>query len=104
MALPGRGGRRARTRVLGSDRWLDRLQDRVYAAMRRFRGGQRDERGRRSQTMSTPYGGNDPQQPQYAQQPGGAYPPRGPQEQPQRGQQPPSYAPNQQQWGGQPQQ
>jgi hypothetical protein len=54
--------------------------------------------------MSTPYGGNDPQQPQYGQQPGGAYPPSGPQEQPQWGQQPPSYDPNQQQWGGQPQQ
>ncbi|MET8854229.1 DUF4333 domain-containing protein [Amycolatopsis sp. NPDC004625] len=55
--------------------------------------------------MSTPYGGNDPQQPQYGQQPGGAYPPSGPQEQPQWGQQPqqPSYDPNQQQWG-QPQQ
>ncbi|MDQ7807779.1 DUF4333 domain-containing protein [Amycolatopsis sp. A133] len=52
--------------------------------------------------MSTPYGGNDPQQPQYGQQPGGAYPPSGPQEQPQWGQQP-SYDPNQQQWG-QPQQ
>ncbi|EOD69209.1 DUF4333 domain-containing protein [Amycolatopsis vancoresmycina] len=55
--------------------------------------------------MSTPYGGNDPQQPQYGQQPGGGYPPSGPQEQPQWGQQPqqPSYDPNQQQWG-QPQQ
>src|SRR3569833_1230405 len=104
MALPGRGGRSALTRVLGSDLWLDRLQDREYAAMRRFRGGQRDERSRRRQTMSTPYGGNDPQQPQYRQQPGGAYPPSGPQEQPQWGQQPPSYDPNQQQWGGQPQQ
>ncbi len=51
--------------------------------------------------MSTPYGGNDPQQPQYGQQPGGAYPPSGPQEQPQWGQQPPSYDPNQQQWGQQ---
>src|SRR6266496_3646797 len=45
--------------------------------------------------MSTPYGGNDPQQPQYGQQPGGAYPPSGPQEQPQWGQQPPQ----QPQWG-----
>ncbi|MFJ9786898.1 DUF4333 domain-containing protein [Amycolatopsis sp. NPDC101161] len=55
--------------------------------------------------MSTPYGGNDPQQPQYGQQPGGAYPPSGPQEQPQWGQQqPPSYDPNQQQQWGQPQQ
>ncbi|SFW82210.1 DUF4333 domain-containing protein [Amycolatopsis australiensis] len=53
--------------------------------------------------MSTPYGGNDPQQPQYGQQPGGAYPPSGPQEQPQWGQQPPAYDPSQQQWG-QPQQ
>ncbi|MEV4050616.1 DUF4333 domain-containing protein [Amycolatopsis sp. NPDC049688] len=55
--------------------------------------------------MSTPYGGNDPQQPQYGQQPGGGYPPSGPQEQPQWGQQPqqPPYDPNQQQWG-QPQQ
>jgi len=53
--------------------------------------------------MSTPYGGNDPQQPQYGQQPGGAYPPSGPQEQPQWGQQPPAYDPNQQQYG-QPQQ
>jgi hypothetical protein len=55
--------------------------------------------------MSTPYGGNDPQQPQYGQQPGGAYPPSGSQEQPQWGQQPqqPPYDPNQQQWG-QPQQ
>ncbi len=55
--------------------------------------------------MSTPYGGNDPQQPQYGQQPGGAYPPSGPQEQPQWGQpQQPSYDPNQQQQWGQPQQ
>jgi hypothetical protein len=54
--------------------------------------------------MSTPYGGNDPQQPQYGQQPGGAYPPSGQQEQPQWGQQPPSYDPNQQQQWGQPQQ
>ena len=56
--------------------------------------------------MSTPYGGNDPQQPQYGQQPGGAYPPSGPQEQPQWGQQPPQQDPSQQQppqWG-QPQQ
>jgi hypothetical protein len=58
--------------------------------------------------MSTPYGGNDPQQqppygqqPQYGQQPGGAYPPSGPQEQPynpqQYGQQPPQqpYDPSQ---------
>ena len=50
--------------------------------------------------MSTPYGGNDPQQPQYGQQPGGAYPPSGPQEQPQWGQQPPQQPG---QWG-QPQQ
>ena len=55
--------------------------------------------------MSTPYGGNDPQQwgqqPQYGQQPGGAYPPSGPQpQQPGYGQpQDP-----QQQWGQQPQQ
>jgi hypothetical protein len=48
--------------------------------------------------MSTPYGGNDPQQPQYGQQPGGAYPPSG--QQPQQPQQPP-YDPSQQQWGGQ---
>ncbi|MGW3960718.1 DUF4333 domain-containing protein [Amycolatopsis sp. NPDC005003] len=55
--------------------------------------------------MSTPYGGNDPQQPQYGQQPGGAYPPSGSQEQPQWGQpQQPSYDPNQQQQWGQPQQ
>ncbi|WP_328616301.1 DUF4333 domain-containing protein [Amycolatopsis sp. NBC_00355] len=58
--------------------------------------------------MSTPYGGNDPQQPQYGQQPGGAYPPSGPQEQPQWGQQQPQqppYDPNQpQQPWGQPQQ
>jgi hypothetical protein len=59
--------------------------------------------------MSTPYGGNDPQQPQYGQQPGGAYPPSGPQEQPQWGQQQPPqqppYDPNQpQQPWGQPQQ
>jgi hypothetical protein len=67
--------------------------------------------------MSTPYGGNDPQQqnpweqqPQYGQQPGGAYPPSGPQEQPQapqqpqRGQQPPQYDPSQQPQWGQPQQ
>jgi hypothetical protein len=47
--------------------------------------------------MSTPYGGNDPQQPQYGQQPGGAYPPSGPQQQP-------PYDPNQQQPWGQPQQ
>jgi len=55
--------------------------------------------------MSTPYGGNDPQQPQYGQQPGGAYPPSGPQEQPQWGQQQqPPPDPNQQQQWGQPQQ
>ncbi|MEC3979363.1 DUF4333 domain-containing protein [Amycolatopsis sp. H20-H5] len=76
--------------------------------------------------MSTPYGGNDPQQqpqwgqqPQYGQQPGGAYPPSGPQQQPQWGQpgqpqqpqQPPQdqpqwgqpqQAPQQPQWGQQP--
>jgi hypothetical protein len=56
--------------------------------------------------MSTPYGGNDPQQwgqqPQYGQQPGGAYPPSGPQpQQPGYGQ---SQGPqHQQQWGQQPQ-
>jgi len=54
--------------------------------------------------MSTPYGGNDPQQwgqqPQYGQQPGGAYPPSGPQpQQPGYGQ---PQDPNQQQWGQQP--
>ncbi|MGW4057079.1 DUF4333 domain-containing protein [Amycolatopsis sp. NPDC004747] len=55
--------------------------------------------------MSTPYGGNDPQQPQYGQQPGGAYPPSGPQEQPHWGQpQQPPYDPSQQQQWGQPQQ
>jgi hypothetical protein len=52
--------------------------------------------------MSTPYGGNDPQQwgqqPQYGQQPGGAYPPSGPQpQQPGYGQSPQD--PQQQQWG-----
>ncbi|WP_394360982.1 DUF4333 domain-containing protein [Amycolatopsis sp. SB7-3] len=64
--------------------------------------------------MSTPYGGNDPQQqpqwgqqPGYGQQPGGAQPPSGPQQQPQWGQQPqydPSQTQQQQpQWGQQPQ-
>ncbi|WP_410657735.1 DUF4333 domain-containing protein [Amycolatopsis sp. lyj-112] len=63
--------------------------------------------------MSTPYGGNDPQQqpqwgqqPGYGQQPGGAQPPSGPQQQPQWGQQPqydPSQTQQQQpQWGQQP--
>lgn len=56
--------------------------------------------------MSTPYGGNDPQQqpqwgqqPGYGQQPGGAQPPSGPQQQPQWGQQPQQQQP---QWGQQP--
>ncbi|KZB88081.1 DUF4333 domain-containing protein [Amycolatopsis regifaucium] len=63
--------------------------------------------------MSTPYGGNDPQQqpqwgqqPGYGQQPGGTQPPSGPQQQPQWGQQPqydPSQTQQQQpQWGQQP--
>lgn len=63
--------------------------------------------------MSTPYGGNDPQQqpqwgqqPGHGQQPGGAQPPSGPQQQPQWGQQPqydPSQTQQQQpQWGQQP--
>ncbi|WP_181772324.1 DUF4333 domain-containing protein [Amycolatopsis pittospori] len=63
--------------------------------------------------MSTPYGGNDPQQqpqwgqqPGYGQQPGGSQPPSGPQQQPQWGQQPqydPSQTQQQQpQWGQQP--
>ncbi|AUI58811.1 DUF4333 domain-containing protein [Amycolatopsis sp. BJA-103] len=63
--------------------------------------------------MSTPYGGNDPQQqpqwgqqPGYGEQPGGAQPPSGPQQQPQWGQQPqydPSQTQQQQpQWGQQP--
>ncbi len=68
--------------------------------------------------MSTPYGGNDPQQqpqwgqqPGYGQEPGGAQPPSGPQQQPQWGQQPqydPSQTQQQQpqqqqpQWGQQP--
>jgi hypothetical protein len=61
--------------------------------------------------MSTPYGGNDPQQwgqqPQYGQQPGGAYPPSGPlPQQPGYGQ--PQGPQHQQygqppQWGQQPQ-
>jgi hypothetical protein len=65
--------------------------------------------------MSTPDGGDDPQQwgqqPQYGQQPGGAYPPSGPQQQPYG--QPPQYPqqphypqqpqdPQQPQWGQQP--
>ncbi|MDT8912711.1 DUF4333 domain-containing protein [Amycolatopsis sp. PS_44_ISF1] len=67
--------------------------------------------------MSTPYGGNDPQQqppygqqPQYGQQPGGAYPPSGPQEQPYHPQQygqpssPPPYDPAQPTQWVQPQQ
>ncbi|WP_370948979.1 DUF4333 domain-containing protein [Amycolatopsis sp. cg5] len=55
--------------------------------------------------MSTPYGGNDPQQwgqqPQHGQEPSGAYPPppSGPQQQPGYGQDP---AQQQQQWGQQP--
>jgi hypothetical protein len=66
--------------------------------------------------MSTPYGGNDPQQwgrqPQYGQQPGGANPPSGPQQQPGYGwppqyEQQPGYPqeyqqPQQTQWGQQP--
>ncbi len=63
--------------------------------------------------MSTPYGGNDPQQqpqwgqqPGYGEQPGGTQPPSGPQQQPQWGQQPqydPSQTQQQQpQWGQQP--
>lgn len=67
--------------------------------------------------MSTPYGGNDPQQwgqqPQHGQEPGGAYPPppSGPQQQPGYGQDPAQQQPGygqdpaqqqQQQWGQQP--